>query len=415
MIPEVKKTYWKFRINERDDLTLEEWKERILNQLTDTVRMMKRGTYGGGAFLSGGLDSSIVVALQTRWGCDSIPTFSIGFEESQFNELDFAEAISDRFGTDQFQEIVNPDAADELNNLVECFDEPYSDPSALPSLLVARLASRHVAGVFSGDGGDECFAGYARQLHDLKEDSFRRMFPQFIRCGLFGPLGKIYPKLDSLPRFLRFRTAFQNLAMSAAEAYANTLSFCRNPLRRRLLRPTMQMKNYTPSDIDARRIEAFHLTPTGDTLAGMQMAEVLVGLPEAMVKVDRTTMSCGLEVRSPFLDTKVLDLAAQLPSRFKIEDGMGKWILRQIFESQFPTKVKSRPKQGFELPTDIWLRGPLSGVFRDEVLSKSSPIANWIDPSVAEQLFRDHQNRRGNHGGNLWALLILAKWLRRWN
>lgn len=414
-VPDVKKTYWKFRINTRDDFTLDEWKERILNELTETVRMMKRDTYGGGAFLSGGLDSSIVVALQTRWGCDSIPTFSIGFKESQFNELEFAHEISDRFGTDWNEEIVEPDAVTELNNLVECFDEPYSDPSALPSLLVARLASRHVGCVFSGDGGDECFAGYARQIHDLKEDAVRRMFPEFFRKLVFGSLSHIYPKLASFPRIFRLKNAFRNLSMSAAEAYANTLSFCRNPLRRRLLRPLMQLPNYVPSDIDAKRIEAFNLAPKGDTLAGMQMAEMLTGLCEAMVKVDRTTMSFGVEVRSPFLDTKILQLASELPSHFKIEDGMGKWILRQIFEPQFPQKVKSRPKQGFELPTDPWLRGPLAKVFDEEVLAKGSKISTWVDTAVARQLFYEHKNKRGNYGGILWALLILAKWMQRWN
>ncbi|MDO4574833.1 MAG: asparagine synthase (glutamine-hydrolyzing) [Planctomycetia bacterium] len=407
--------YWQFEVRTNPNLSEEEWMERIQDTLLETVTMMKGDNIDCGAFLSGGLDSSIVVALQSRWGCESIPTFSVGFNESQFNELDFAEAISDRFGTDPFTEVIEPDAVEELNNLVQCFDEPYSDPSSLPSLLVARLASRHVTTVLSGDGGDECFAGYARQIHDMREDAVRRWIPKFLRMGLLGPMGAIWPKCDFLPRFFRFKTAFQNLARPAAEAYANTVSFCRDPLRKRLLAPLLHSVNYERSDIGEKMIEAFRSAPRGDTLAGMQTAEIRVGLPEAMVKVDRTTMSCGLEVRSPFLDTVVLQMASELPSEYKIRDGLGKWILRQIFEPQFPVRMKNRPKQGFELPTDIWLRGPLVPMFRDEVLCADSPIAEWVDTTVAQSLFDDHLARRSNHGGTLWALLVLSKWTQRWN
>lgn len=406
--------YWEFQIQTEENLSEEEWEERIQNQLMETVAMMKWNHRECGAFLSGGLDSSIVVALQSRFGCESIPTFTVGFKESQFNELEFAEAIADRFGADMFQDIVEPDAVEELKNLVECFDEPYSDPSSLPTLLVARLAARHVSTVLSGDGGDECFAGYARQIHDMKEDAIRRFFPAFLRRGIFSPLGAIWPKLDGLPRYLRFKTVFTNLGMSAAEAYANTVSFCRNPLRKRLLRPLMEMPGYAPSDIGEQLVAAFQAAPAGDTLAGMQMAEIRVGLPEAMVKVDRTTMSCGLEVRSPFLDTKVMELAARLPSEYKIRNGLGKWILRKIYEPQFPVRLKGRPKQGFELPTDIWLRGPLSEIFREEVLNPGSPISSWIDLAVTKQLFDEHLAQKGNHGGVLWALLVLNQWAQRW-
>ncbi len=406
--------YWKFTPQPDETLEEEEWLERILDQLVETVSMMKGDMPGTGAFLSGGLDSSIVVALQSRAGCESIPTFSIGFNESAFNELSYAEAISDRFGTDMFQEIVEPDAVEELQNLVECYDEPYSDPSALPMLFASRLAARHVSIAFSGDGGDECFAGYSRQIHDLKEDAIRRLIPSFVRKTVFGSLASVYPKLDFMPRIFRLQTAFRNLSMSAADAYANSLSFCRNPLRQKLLAPLYRTSGFVPSDIGEQYSATFSEVENGDTLLGMQMAEISVGLPEAMVKVDRASMKFGLEVRSPFLDTKVLELAGQIPSEFKIRDGLGKWILRKTFEPQFPMKVKSRPKQGFELPTDSWLRGPLKEMFREEVLGADSRIAQWVDIAYAKKLYRDHAQGLGSYGGTLWSLMFLEKWMQRW-
>lgn len=406
--------YWKFIPHLNDSLEFADWTERIQNQLVETITMMKGEMPGTGAFLSGGLDSSIVVAIQSRLGCEAIPTFSIGFKESDFNELKYAELISDRFGTDMFQEIIEPDAVEELNNLVECYDEPYSDPSALPMLLVSRLASHHVSIVFSGDGGDECFAGYARQIHDLKEDRIRRLTPAFLRKMIFGPLGAIYPKMDFMPRIFRLKTAFRNLSMSAGEAYANSLSFCRNPLRQKLLAPLYRTEGFTPSDIGKQFAEAFALAGGRDALLGMQMAEISVALPEAMVKVDRASMRFGLEVRSPFLDAQVLDLAGQIPSEFKIREGLGKWILRKSFEPQFPIKMKSRPKQGFELPTDAWLRGPLKEIFREEVLGKNSRISQWVDINYAKKLHRDHAQGIGSYGGMLWSLMFLEKWAERW-
>lgn len=406
--------HWKFQPNVDEERNLDDWMDCIQNQLSDTITMMKGEIPGSGAFLSGGLDSSIVVAIQSRLGCESIPTFSIGFKENQFNELAYAEAISDRFGTDMCSEIVEPDAVEELKNLVECYDEPYSDPSSLPMLLVSRLAAHHVSIVFSGDGGDECFAGYARQIHDLKEDALRRLLPGFVRRAIFSPMAALYPKFDFLPRPFRLKTFFQNLSTSSAEAYSNTLSFCRPQLRQRLLAPLYRMSGFEPSDVGAQYVKAFLEADRRDALSGMQMAEISVGLPEAMVKVDRASMMCGLEVRSPFLDTKVLELAGQIPSEYKIRDGLGKWILRKTFEPQFPLKLKSRPKQGFELPTDAWLRGPLREMFQREVLGSNSRISQWVDLSVVKKLHREHSQGVGSYGGTLWALLFLEKWMQRW-
>ncbi|MDO4550103.1 MAG: asparagine synthase (glutamine-hydrolyzing) [Planctomycetia bacterium] len=409
--------YWSFQITEDEsdeEITEEQWKEIIIDTLEDTVNYMKGGFIPAGAFLSGGLDSSIIVAIQSRWGGESIPTFSIGFAEAEFNELEYAEAVSERFGTDHYEEIVTPNAAAELNTLVECYDEPYADPAALPMMLVARLAAKHVTAVFSGDGGDESFAGYARHIHDMREDHLRRILPMFLRRGILGKLGDIYPRLAFLPKCLRWKTALTNIGLSAAEAYANTASYCRNPLRKKLLAPLFRTPNYTHSDISQQYITAFQKAPVGNTLAGMLMAEVNFALPEAMVKVDRATMYCGLEVRSPFLDHEMLAVAARVPSDLKIDDGLGKWILRQSFEPQLPSKLKNRPKQGFEIPIDAWLRGPLKQIFMTEVFHKDSRISEWVDIPTVRKLYEHHCAKASHDGRFLWSLLILASWMKRW-
>lgn len=408
--------YWRFEITEDpsvEEIDEAQWKQIIIDTLEDAVDYMKGGFIPAGAFLSGGLDSSIVVAIQSRWGGESISTFSIGFSESEFNELEYAEAVSERFGTDHYEEIVTPNAVAELARLVECYDEPFGDPAALPMMLVSRLAAKYVTAVFSGDGGDESFGGYARHIHDMREDHVRRLLPRGIQ-SLLGGLGALWPRTDFLPKFLRAKSTLTNLGLSAAEAYANTASYCRNPLQKKLLAPLFRTAGYVPSDVKTRYIEEFLRAPSDDTLAGMLMAEVNFALPEAMTKVDRATMHYGLEVRSPFLDHEMLAVAAKVPSGLKIEDGLGKWILRKIFEPQLPEKLKNRPKQGFELPTDTWMRGPLKQIFMDEVFHKNSRLAEWVDIAAAKKIYEHHCARTGQHGRFLWSLLVLAEWVKRW-
>jgi asparagine synthase (glutamine-hydrolysing) len=274
-----------------------------------------------GAFLSGGVDSSVVVASCAAAGHEAVQTFSIGFQEEALSELPYAREVSARFGTRHEEELVKPDAVGLLDQLTLYYDEPFGDTSALPTFLVSRLASRHVKVVLSGDGGDEAFGGYARYVHDLSEAALRGYLPGWVRRRALRPLARVWPKADWLPRPLRAKTLLTNLSLDPASAYANTLSLCRLPLRRRLVAPDLaaEMNGHDPEEIVR---QGYATAPAGDPLGGMIAGDVATLLPDDyLVKVDRASMAHGLEVRPPLLDHELLQLAARIPSPWKIRKG----------------------------------------------------------------------------------------------
>jgi asparagine synthase (glutamine-hydrolysing) len=343
-----------------------------------------------------------------------LQTFSIGFHEKAFSELPYARQVAERFGTRHTEEVVTPDAVALLDDLSLFFDEPFADPSALPTFLVSRLAARSVKVVLSGDGGDEAFGGYARYAHDLKEDRLRHWLPGWFRRGVLGPLARVWPKADWLPRPLRAKTRLTNLALDAGSAYANTLALCRPPQRRRLLSPDIraQLNGHNPDTV----VRVGHALASPDRpLDGMLSADVAVVLPDDfLVKVDRASMANGLEVRPPLLDHELLELAARIPAAYKVHKGETKWIFKRAVEARLPADVVRRPKQGFELPIDTWLRGPLRPIFEEAVLDPNSRVAPLIDRAAATKLYRCHLSGVGRHGAVLWSLLVLARWADRY-
>ncbi|MGH7127845.1 MAG: asparagine synthetase B family protein, partial [Planctomycetaceae bacterium] len=366
-----------------------------------------------GAFLSGGLDSSAVTAALVESGASGMQTFSIGFHEERFSELPYARAVAERYGTRHFEEIVTPEAVRSLDDLVTYFDEPFADASAVPTLCVSRLAREHVKVVLSGDGGDEAFGGYARYAHDLREAALRRRLPRVLRAGLLRPLARVWPKADWLPRCLRARTLLANLSLDAADAYANTVSLCRPPLRRRLLHADLrgQLNGHRP---EARIVESFH-PYANDPLRGMIAADIDLLLPDDfLTKVDRASMAAGLEVRPPLVDHEFLELAARIPSSLKVRSGRTKALFKTLCDGRLPHDVVHRPKQGFDVPIDDWLRGPLREVFEAAVLAPSARIADWIDAACVSRLSRAHLQKRARHGRLLWALLVLGQWAERY-
>jgi asparagine synthase (glutamine-hydrolysing) len=412
--PECPRRYWQLRLEPDPRPTAEEWQETIRAKLTETVRAHLIADVPVGAFLSGGIDSSAVVMACEGATQGPLQTFSIGFQEKEFSELGYARQVAQRFATRHTEEVVTPDAVALLDDLSRYFDEPFADPSALPTFLVSRLASRSVKVVLSGDGGDEAFGGYARYAHDLKEDRLRRWLPQWFRRRVLGPLARVWPRADWLPRPLRAKTLLTNLSLDAGPAYANTLALCRPPLRRRLLSPDIRsrLNGHDPDAI----VRAGHALAAPDRpLDGMLSADLAVVLPDDfLVKVDRASMANGLEVRPPLLDHELLELAARIPADLKVHKGDTKWIFKQAVEARLPAGIVRRPKQGFEMPIDTWLRGPLRPVFEGAVLDPSARVAPLVNRSAAAKLYRQHLSGIGRHGPVLWSLLVLARWADRY-
>ncbi|QDV39715.1 asparagine synthase (glutamine-hydrolyzing) [Tautonia plasticadhaerens] len=408
-----RRRYWALDFEPDDRPTPEQWQEAIRAKVDEAVRAHLVADVPVGAFLSGGLDSSVVVALGADGSPEPPRTFSIGFLEEAFSELPYARQVADRFGTRHSEQVVTPDAAELLDELAFYFDEPFADASAVPTFLVSRLARRGVKVVLSGDGGDEAFGGYARYRHDLREAAVRGMLPGWFRRSTLGPLARAWPKADWLPRPLRAKMALTNLALEPDRAYANSLSLCRPPLRRRLMARDLAAALGGHDPASAIRAP-FAAAPAGDPLAAMLSADVAVILPDDfLVKVDRASMAHGLEVRPPLLDHELMELAARIPSRWKVRSGEGKWIFKRAFEDRLPSVAVHRRKQGFEIPVDDWLRGPLRALFESSVLDPRARVADLIDQPVAGRLFSHHCSGAGRHGNVLWSLLVLARWAAR--
>jgi asparagine synthase (glutamine-hydrolysing) len=406
--------YWRLRLEPDPRPTAEEWQEAVRAKLSETAQLHLIADVPVGAFLSGGLDSSIVVASCAGATQGPLQTFSIGFREESFSELPFARQVAELFGTRHTEEIVTADAVSLLDELTYYFDEPFADASAVPTFLVARLAARSVKVVLSGDGGDEAFGGYTRYAHDLREAAVRRHLPGWLRRRVLAPLARIWPKADWLPRRLRAKTLLTNLSLEGAAAYANTLSVCRPPLRRRLLAPDLAvgLNGHRPE----RLVEADYASARPeDPLGGMLAADVGTVLPDDfLVKVDRASMAHGLEVRPPLLDHELMELAARIPSEWKVRGGQTKWVLKQAYRGKLPATLIDRPKHGFEIPVDAWLRGPLREMFELAVLAPGARVRDLVSQAVARKLYQAHLAGIGRHGNVLWSLLVLARWADRY-
>jgi asparagine synthase (glutamine-hydrolysing) len=406
--------YWQLQIRPDLKTTVDQWQEAVRAKLSEAVKLHLIADVPVGAFLSGGLDSSVVVASATGAVCGPLQTFSIGFCEEAFSELPYARDVARRFGTQHTEEIVSADAAGLLDSLTHYYDEPFADSSALPTFLVSRLAARSVKVVLSGDGGDEVFGGYSRYAHDLKEAAIRRRLPRWLQRLVLAPLARTWPKADWLPRRMRARTLLTNLSLEPGAAYANTLTLCRLPLRRRLLNGDLAAR--LNGHLPGRSLEAAYATAPGDDpLGGMLAADVDTLLPDDfLVKVDRASMAHGLEVRPPLLDHELMELAARIPSTWKVRQGTTKWLFKQAYRPVLSDAVVDRPKHGFEIPVDAWLREPLREMFESAVLDSTARVRDLVDQGVARSLYAAHLAGRGRHGNVLWALLVLARWAERY-
>ncbi len=335
-----------------------------------------------GAFLSGGVDSSAVVAMMAGVSAAPVNTCSISFSDAQYDESKYAQQVAQRYRTHHHVERVESDDFDLIDLLARLYDEPYADSSAIPTYRVCQLARKHVTVALSGDGGDESFGGYRRYRLHMMEERMRQPLPLALRRPVFGLLGRVYPKADWAPRVFRGKTTLQALARDSVQAYFHSMSILRDDMRSRLYSNTFkaQLAGYNAIEVFQRHAaKANHEDPLS-LVQYLDLKTYLVG--DINTKVDRASMAHSLEVREPLMDHPLVEWLATLPSSFKLRAGEGKWLFKQALEPYLPKDILYRPKMGFAVPLASWLRGPLKERARGAVLGDSLAETGLFDPVI---------------------------------
>ncbi|MDL2336242.1 MAG: amidotransferase 1, exosortase A system-associated [Pseudomonadota bacterium] len=404
--------YWDVRFTLDNPIGLEDACAELQHRLQESVRLRMISEVPLGAFLSGGVDSSAVVATMAGLSAGPVNTCSIAFDDPKFNESEFAAMVASRYATNHRVETVKSDDFDLIDTLARLYDEPYADSSAIPTYRVCQLARKHVTVALSGDGGDETFGGYRRYRLHLMEERMRSALPAGIRQPLFGLLGRVYPKADWAPRVLRAKTTFEGMSRTAVEAYCHSVSILRGPMRAKLFSPALKREL---AGYSAQEVFDFHAgrARTDDPLALIQYLDLktyLVG--DINTKVDRASMAHSLEVREPLMDHKLIEWLATLPSSMKVRGQEGKFLLKKAMEPQLPTEVLYRPKMGFSVPLAQWFRGPLKQRVRDAVLGDRLGSTGWFDRPYLQHLVDAHQSGASDYSAPLWTLLMFEAFLR---
>ncbi len=380
-------------------------------QVTETaVRSHLMSEVPLGAFLSGGIDSSAVVtALSRLGGRGGVDAVTVGVMGGGLDERPFARELAGLLdGVRLHEETATPDVVDLLPKLIWHHDAPFADMSSAPTWLVCEAARRHVTVALSGDGGDENFAGYRRTRFDFLEDRVRRLIPAPIRRHLLGPLGRAWPRSPKLPQVLRAGTLLENLGRDWLDAYIHSLTRIPEATARRLIRQEHQTGQplRTGFEHHAKAASAY------DGLSRILYLDFKTWLAnDILVKVDRMSMAHSLEVRVPLLDTDFITYAARLPNEAKLNGGDGKHLFKKSLRGRVPDSVLDRPKQGFHLPLDDWLNGPLKPVLDDLINDRQRPVFDYLDPDVIGGFAREHAARQQNRVTELSFALILDVFL----
>ncbi|MCV2217522.1 XrtA/PEP-CTERM system amidotransferase [Thauera sp. Sel9] len=406
------KQYWDVRFTLDNPLSLGDATAELTERLRESVRLRMISEVPLGAFLSGGVDSSAVVATMAGLSDEPVNTCSIGFDDPKFNESEFAQMVAGRYRTNHFVEIVKSDDFDLIDTLAALYDEPYADSSAIPTYRVCQLARKKVTVALSGDGGDESFGGYRRYRSHLMEERLRAAFPQAVRQPLFGMLGRVYPKADWAPRVFRAKTTFQAMARDSVEAYFHSVSILRGEMRSKLFSTDFHRKLGGYDALDVFRRHAAK-ADTDDALALIQYLDLktyLVG--DINTKVDRASMAHSLEVREPLMDHKLVEWLATLPSSLKIQGNEGKYLFKKAMEPLLPDDVLYRRKMGFAVPLARWFRGPLKQRVQEAVLGETLAATGMFNRDYLQHLVDAHQSGARDYSAPLWSLLMFEAFMR---
>jgi asparagine synthase (glutamine-hydrolysing) len=404
-----KKEYWDISFAQTSNDSEEKLKAD-LTKLTDYCtksRMVSDVPLG--AFLSGGVDSSGIVALMAKNSESPITTCSIGFDDEKYNEVDFARSVAEQYKTNHHEFTVHQNVKDELDHIVSFFDEPFADPSLVPTYFVSELAKQKVTVAIAGDGGDEVFAGYEKYSVDNVENQLRQKFPSIVRRNIFPPLAKLAGCIKARP-FSRAKSLLTSLSVEPAMGFYITNSFMSDDIWNSLVNENMKsnLNGYHPSKIT---IDAYNKADGPDHLSKVLYTDMKTYLPGGiLVKVDRMSMANSLEVRAPILDYKLVEFAAKIPSKFKFNDGEKKYILKEIFKPFLSDNILYRKKMGFSVPLADWLRGEIKEIAEDCLFNREGGLVSYFKQETIQKMWLQHQNKQIDYSAPLWSMLMFQMW-----
>ncbi len=405
--------FWNPDFSQEHRCTQSEAVSQLRETLTSAVQLRMRSDVPLGAFLSGGIDSSLIAALMQRESSTPIKTFTIGFPVAEYDERPFARRVAQHIGSEHHEEEVAPQAMEILPRLVHHYDEPFADSSAIPTWYLAEITRRHVTVALSGDGGDELFLGYPR-YHAVRLAAFFDAWPALRSCfaaKLWQSLPASGRQKSRLRQFKRFSEA---LRMSPARRYLDWISIFNEPRRAELYSDEFIVQLSAADPFDYLNA-AWQRAGKRDAMTAASLADLVTYLPgDLMTKVDIASMAHGLEARCPLLDYRVVELAAALPAKLKFHGGRGKRLLQAAFGDLLPSEVFTRRKMGFGVPLDVWLRGELAPLTDSLLGAESVSRRGWFRPAAVRQLIDEHRSRRFDHSARLWSLLVLEQWCRTW-
>ena len=405
-------SWWDLDFRKRTKGSAEKLSHDLIGHMREAVRSRMIADVPLGAFLSGGVDSSAVVAFMAEASRTGVETCSIGFDAADHDETRYAVLVAQRFATSHRSRTVASADFDLIDTLADAFDEPFADASALATYRVCELAREKVTVALSGDGADEAFAGYRRYRLYAAEERVRGLVPEGARSAL-GRIGDLYPKLDWAPQIFRAKTSLQAIGASSEEAYARAVGVTPPETRARLYSPALRalLQGHRAED---RYVLTMRAAPAEDALSRAQYADLKIWLPgDILTKVDRTSMAVSLEAREPLLDHHLVEFAAGLAPGMRLRRGTGKWLMKQALDGILPHEILHRRKMGFVTPISAWFRGPLAPQAAAIAHSPAFAELGWFDTAAIARIAADHRSGRSDHGRLLWQLMMLEKSLQR--
>lgn len=403
--------YWDVKFQVGQPQTAEQAGEELIERLREAVKIRMVADVPLGAFLSGGVDSSAVVAMMAGLSAEPVNTCSISFGDPKFNEEQFAAKVAARYHTAHRVEQVDPDDFSLIDRLSDLYDEPYADSSALPTYRVCELAKRQVTVALSGDGGDENLAGYSRHRWHVNEQRVRSFMPDALRVPLFSTLGKVYPKLDWAPKVLRAKSTLESIGRDSMAGYFHSVSVMSNELRRQLFSDQLksELQGYQAIEVFRR----YRQDAPDHPLAMVQYLDLKTYLAgDILTKVDRASMAHALEVRVPILDHKLVEWMATLDPGLKLNGREGKFVFKKALQPYLPNDILYRPKMGFAVPLASWFRGPLKQRVRQALLGDILRQTGWFDDVFLQHLVDQHQAGLRDYSAPIWSLLMFEAFLR---